>query len=192
MNHENGKVDRRYQRTHDIIIKNAIELAEKSDWKKVSVTDLSEKANINRNSFYIHFDTINDVFDEIERKFVNKYTAFLSTTSLTNMLNDEHYIDAFYNLLENEKEYVVIISKMGRTEYLLYKLQKEWMRYFDEALSDSSNYANGSDILLPYISGCMYTFFSAWINDPYGFDFRENSLFSMEVIDHLLKIAANE
>ena len=47
----NFKTDRRYQRTHELIINSTIELARISGWSKVSVTKLAEKANINRNSF---------------------------------------------------------------------------------------------------------------------------------------------
>ena len=43
--------DRRYQRTHEAILDHAIKLALVGGWKKVSVTRLAEKANINRNSF---------------------------------------------------------------------------------------------------------------------------------------------
>lgn len=48
---ESLKSDRRYQRTHELIINNAIKMALVSGWKKVSVTKLAEKVNINRNSF---------------------------------------------------------------------------------------------------------------------------------------------
>ena len=70
----NPSNDRRYQRTHETIKNNTLELAIANGWKKVSVTKLAEKANINRNSFYLHFDTINDVFDEIEEVDADSFT----------------------------------------------------------------------------------------------------------------------
>ena len=187
------KIDRRYQRTHELIINKAIELAEENGWQKVSVTKLAETANLNRNSFYIHFSSINDVFEEIEEDFVNKYRELLSTASLLNvMLKDKDFLDAFCTLLESEKDNAATITKIGRAEHLLFKLQKEWTGIIDVALFNSSDGAKENSIVLPYLTGSMYTFFSQWIKDPYGFDVRKNSLFSAKVIDHLLKFAAEE
>ncbi len=189
MNKTKAITDRRYQRTHELIIRSAIELAERNGWEKVSVTKLAEKANINRNSFYIHFNTINDVFDEIEKEVVSKYRDFLRSSSLDKMLKDERFVNSFYCLLEDEKDHAAVIAKTGRAEHLLYKLQKEWTRFYDQAISDLNRHFKGKDILLPYLSGTTYILFSAWVNDPFGFDFQKNMLFNREVINHLLKFA---
>ena len=183
-----SKTDRRYQRTHDAIINSAIELAEKSGWEKVSVTKLAEKANINRNSFYLHFNSINDVFDEIENEVAGAYHAYLSiASSLDDMLNNKEYTDAFFVFLENEKEKVYTISRIGRVEDLLSKLQKEWMRIVDTSLATISE--DKKETIIPFLSGSIYIFFSNWINDPYGFDYRKSSLFDKKIIDEILKIA---
>ena len=188
-----NKLDRRYQRTHELIINKAVELAEINGWEKVSVTKLAETANLNRNSFYIHFASINDVFEEIEKNFVKKYHELLSTASLPDvMLKDESFFEYFCRLLENEKANAAVIAKIGRAEHLLFKLQQEWTDIFAAALSDSSGCTKDNNTVLPYISGSIRTFFSGWLQDPYGFDVRRNSLFSAEVIDSLLKIAAKE
>ncbi len=187
------KPDRRYQRTHELIINKAVELAAINGWEKVSVAKLADTANLNRNSFYIHFSSINDVFEEIEKDFVNKYHELLNTTApLDAMLKDKAFFEAFCSLLENEKASAAVIAKIGRADHLLFKLQKEWTEVFAAALADSEGCAKDDNTILPYISGSMYTFFSRWLKDPYGFDVRKNSLFSAEAIDSLLKYAAKE
>ena len=187
-----AKKGRQWQHTHETIIQKTIELAKKYGWEKVRVTKLVELANINRNSFYLHFETINDVFDEIERNFVVKYHKLINKASLKIMLEDENFFNSFCDLLESEKENVAVIKKIGRGDHLLFKLQKVWMDTFNTAFSESNNFSKEKNIVLSYISGNMYTFFYNWINDPYGFDIQENSSFNGKVIDHLIKFASKE
>ena len=181
--------DRRYQRTHEIITRNAIELALAVGWKKVSVTKLAEKSNINRNSFYLHFDTIEDVFDEIEEVFLAKYRTFVADSPpLEIMVRDADYYTAFSAFLKNEEEYVAAIGKMGRSAQLISKTERIWMNYYEAELSSSSKYRKAKDIILPYISGSTLIFFTSWINDPTSFDVRKNTLFNGEFIERILSI----
>lgn len=48
----------------------------------ITVTQLCERANINRATFYYHFNSVHDVFTEIERDTENEFTTFLSRTAL--------------------------------------------------------------------------------------------------------------
>ena len=185
----NVSIDRRYQRTHKAIIHTAIELALAGGWKKVSVTKLAERANINRNSFYLHFDTINDVFDEIEEQFLAKYRAFLATSPpLEIMVRDADYYAAFSAFLKSEEEYVATIGKMERSAQLISKTERIWTNYYEAELSSSSKYRKAKDIILPYISGSTLIFFTSWINDPTSFDVRKNTLFNGEFIERILSI----
>ena len=189
----NNKFDRRYQRTHEIIIHHAIDLALESGWEKVNVTRLAEKANINRNSFYLHFTSINGVFDEVEERFVDKYRRFVTSSPLLDvMIKETEYYNSFSLFLRSEGEYVAVIKKMGRSDQLLSKLQKVWMDVYETELSASQKYNDAKDMILPYIAGCTLIFFSNWINDPTGFDVQKNTLFSGAFIDHILTLASNK
>ena len=189
---ENNKTDRRYQRTHEAILNMAMELALAEGWEKVSVTKLAEKANINRNSFYLHFGTMNDVFDELEARFVEKYRGFVTSTPVLDvMIRQSKYYDAFSNFLKSEVDYVAAISRMGRADQLISKVQKVWMDTYDAELSATERYRNAKELILPYIAGCTLIFFTNWIRDPTGFDIQKNTLFSGEFIEHILTLASN-
>ena len=183
--------DRRYQRTHEAIIHHAMELALVSGWKKVSVTKLTEKANINRNSFYLHFNTIEDVFDEIEERFLAKYRDFVSASPLLDVLvTDTDYYVAFSAFLKSEESNVAAIAKMGRAEQLVSKIERIWLDYFDRELSSSRKYSRAKDVILPYIAGCTLIFFTNWVNDPIGFDIQKNTWFNGKFIERTLALEA--
>ena len=181
--------DRRYQRTHKIIISNTIELALENGWKKVCITEVAEKSNINRNSFYLHFDRIEDVFDEIEDEFVTMYQNFVSTQPVIDALvKDSDYYSAFSNFLKSEEQFALMIKKMGRSSHLNSKVEKVWMKYIDEELSSLPKYKRVKDVIKPYIAGCTLIFFTNWFNDPTGFNIQKNTLFSGSFINHILSM----
>ena len=185
---ERAKKGRQWQYTHQTIIQQAICLAKEHGWEKVRVTKLVELANINRNSFYLHFETINDVFDEIEESFLSKYKELLESSPLDEMIKDSKNHAAFYSFWESEREYIATINKIGRTEIFLSKMSKIWMNHLDVELSKSQKYEKQKEIILPYISGATLLFFTNWFNDPMGFEIEKNGLFSTDFIDQSIRL----
>ena len=184
---EKQQVDRRYQRTHEIIISTVISIALTRGWEKVNVTEVAKVANINRNSFYIHFETINDVFDEIEDRFIKKYQeSLIKAVSIDEMIKDTSYYDMFIKFLNSEAKYVDSIKKMGRANFLLTKIRKEYMKFFEKELSSSIKYKKAKDLILPYIAGSTSIFFDNWVNNPLAFDIKKHAVFSGEFIERIL------
>lgn len=100
------------------IIENFLELIEKYEFDKISVTKLVESCNISRQTFYYHFDDINSmlktVFDEETEKIckfqeadnwqasAEMYVSFLKKydTALRKISNSQNFIFS-YNLIYN-------------------------------------------------------------------------------------------
>ena len=56
-------------------------LAEKSA-KSISVRELTERADINRGTFYIHYRDVGDLLQRLEDEMADRLTALCRTTSL--------------------------------------------------------------------------------------------------------------
>jgi AcrR family transcriptional regulator len=59
-----------------------IALLEKKDIAFISVTEITQKAGVNRSTFYLHYENIYDLLEEtienLNKKFINaKYTYWL-------------------------------------------------------------------------------------------------------------------
>lgn len=184
-----NKNDRRFHRTHTAIRDSALLLAEKYGWNKVNVTKLTEIANINRNTFYLHYETINDVFDEIENEFVDTYREVLNGQNLSETLVDEAFFESFCIFLENGKEIVSKIKKSGRSDYLLFKLHNVWTNYFEISFPEEIEKEKEKTIIIQYLSGGMNTLFSSWIKNPDTFDVRKYFFYEAEIIRKLMKIS---
>ena len=58
------KTDPRIIRTRKLIMDSFIELSSKKEFKDITVKDITEKAMINRATFYYHFE---DIYDLLEK-----------------------------------------------------------------------------------------------------------------------------
>ena len=70
MKQESGtkKIDRRVLKTRQAIEEALASLILKTDYDKITVSALAKEANINRKTFYLHYDSVDDVpFNEIAR-----------------------------------------------------------------------------------------------------------------------------
>lgn len=67
----NNKLDRRVRRTKLTFIKAFISLIQEKGYKNVTVTDLVERSDYNRATFYAHFKNKEDLTNEIIEKMIN-------------------------------------------------------------------------------------------------------------------------
>lgn len=68
-------------------------LMEGNELESISVKELSEKAGVNRGTFYNHYQTVDDVLAGIENKFMNSLSQTLRSTNL----EDEEGRKAFFS-----------------------------------------------------------------------------------------------
>jgi AcrR family transcriptional regulator len=66
------KIDRRTQFTQSVIKEAFIQLLQKMPVEKISVTEICKIAEINRGTFYIHYQDPYDVLKQIENEYGNK------------------------------------------------------------------------------------------------------------------------
>lgn len=70
--------DRRIRRTKRIIRQTLTELLAEKSLKDISVSELTEKADINRGTFYLHYRDIYDLFEQIEKETIEDFTRTIS------------------------------------------------------------------------------------------------------------------
>lgn len=92
------KVDRRITKTRDSIQKSFSDLISKKAYREITVSELARQANIDRKTFYLHYDSIDSLAAEMEEALVKK---------LVLVLEQEHFFDSemniasFYSTLDN-------------------------------------------------------------------------------------------
>ena len=105
---------RRVKMTKKLIKDAYIELLSKNPDKRLSITDICNCADINRSTFYMHYEDVNYLINEIEDDLIEQIP---NVTGLDSIKDDSQYI----NMLENTFEYVhdnknVFITLLARLD----------------------------------------------------------------------------
>ena len=127
--------DLRYRRTHNAIQRAMAELVMEIDPNKITVKQIADRAQINRKTFYLHYDSIESLFDE--------------------------HLDAVMNRFFDE----ALICTRGRYDYggKLYRMQME--RYATAGNPFPTLDAAEYDLVTHFIRSTALQFFRRWVRD---------------------------
>ena len=136
-------MDKRVQKTRAAIQNAYISLVMEKKSIRITVTELARRANIDRKTFYLHYDTTDDVMRDYNQQIINKllnilneqdfFTQNFNTVSLYSALNQviSEYIDCFrhiavmsyYDLFwEQSKEALAVtVSEMYKDKVIIPK-----------------------------------------------------------------------
>lgn len=102
---ENQNVDRRIVRTRLAVREALVTLIREKGFDALSVTDIAERANINRGTFYLHYKDKFDLLEQTETEILEELQQiFLSVNTLT--VEDFNSTDQLLRLAVTLLEYV--------------------------------------------------------------------------------------
>lgn len=100
--------DRRVKRTKLLLQKTLVDLMLEKEVGKISVKELTQKADVNRSTFYLHYLDIYDMLEQMENEFVETIQGFFH--DFFTPLPTSMPLTLFINIsewLEQDKEYYV-------------------------------------------------------------------------------------
>lgn len=120
--------DLRVLKTKKVIKEVFMQLTEEKGYSKVSVTDIANRAMINRNTFYLHYfdkeDLVDKILEENFKNHENKVGLFILRYKTRNSDNikkslEETLSDVLDLLLEDIEFYRIIVMDPGLSGYLM-------------------------------------------------------------------------
>lgn len=102
-----NKNDLRYRTTEKLICDAYIKLSNEKNGNKITVTELVKEANINRGTFYLHYQDVNEVCKDIADKFLKECLRIINHDGDIS-LNKEAILNTLKYIKEN-KNYVNFI-----------------------------------------------------------------------------------
>lgn len=91
--------DLRVKRTLRSIREAFYELIQEKDFESISITELTERADINRKTFYLHYSSIMDLATEVEEEILEDLTSQFN--SIKDPYDITECIRIFYHFLED-------------------------------------------------------------------------------------------
>lgn len=89
-NMKNGGIDKRVVKTKNAIFEAFKQLVQQKDMADISISELTQKANITRSTFYMYYDTVGDVRADIENEIVARIDKIMSEADLLNSMKDPY------------------------------------------------------------------------------------------------------
>jgi AcrR family transcriptional regulator len=186
---EGKKIDRRARKTKKLLDEALLSLMSTKKINEITVTELTELADLNRSTFYLYYKDVYDMVDHLEAEILEEYhtcflqmkegnenTNFMPASYSENMLS--FYSTIFDYIKSNEKLGRIILASDSKYSFLE-KLKTIIMQAeppFDVESKDKLHY------LRPFIiSGCIGVM-QQWIQDDLSFDAKELSRLTTEII----------
>lgn len=164
------KEDLRITKTKQAIKESFIALVKQKGYNKVSVTDIVNKANINRNTFYLHYQDKEDLIKKLLNDSALKigkllgYADFLKHTNFSNIseLQIRWGLRIILNNMEDELDlYKTVLDDISLQGYFDHVL--ETMKTAIAVLLDVSN--PKSNLVFEYTMSGIFGLVKQWIKN---------------------------
>lgn len=166
MEKNSKKKDRRIGKTQKSIRDAIISLLEEKDVSQITVKELAERANINRKTFYMHYTSIKEVFDEIEDEFIEKFLVVLNKHNFTQVQLDHYaFFSSLSSLINEDFDFYKKLARVNSYDFLFVKIKQILKDRIVEELSKKLN--DNNEMLNLYAefgaSGIM-SMYNEWFN----------------------------
>ena len=116
--------DRRVRRTKQLIKQSLIELMHEKPFKDITVKDITERADLNRGTFYLHYVDIYDLLSQIEDETLQAIEEMmLDYRCKINMPSCYELLDELFSYIEDNRDLFEVLLHSQSEGIFLNKLQ---------------------------------------------------------------------
>jgi AcrR family transcriptional regulator len=125
-----GEANRRVRQTRILIKKTFLQFMESKPYETISVKEIVKACDINRATFYYHYDNIDDLLNEIETELIEETLKPMQKISKETYVEGEHpFITEVYKSFQiNKRVYKILLGENGDMRFL-WKLFDEMAKY---------------------------------------------------------------
>jgi AcrR family transcriptional regulator len=154
--------DRRVRKTRNRLRNALITLIREKDFDSITITDISERADVNRATFYVHYQDKEQVLEEI----VDTYLS-----GLLEMFSVENTIDSFSYILEHANLVKALLSNKQIKDLFRKKMSLVLKRVYSERitlLTDNDERMSSEDeIYNTYAGSAILGMIEYWHKDDF-------------------------
>lgn len=152
-------------RSRRLIRQAFVELLSEKDLEKITVTDIITRADINRGTFYAHYQDTRAVVEQIEKEIIDKMLEFLSEFRYRNFFEDPlPLLLKISSYLENDLEFYRILINSNGSEQFLIKLKDLFVKHMetDTDIPDAIKKAPAFLIRTHFFAGGLVNLYQVW------------------------------
>lgn len=154
------------------LIRNALaKLMLEKSVDKITITDIVKEADLNRGTFYAHYQSPYAVLEEIENEIMDKLLIFLSETNYQNFFqNPMPLILRINHYLEEDLEYFKTLIQCSNSEQFLNRLKKLFVSYMesDADIPIKLKETKTFEVTTYFIAGGITELYKRWFHEELG------------------------
>ena len=162
--------DKRVIRTKKAIKEALFRIMEEKDISSISISELTQEANINRRTFYTHYRNITDILDEIEGDLVEALGVLVQGIDVNALRKSASELFLGLNsLITVEFDYYFHLVRVDMRGMLMSRLKNVIRGMTDTILNHFyKKPGNNTSIMSAYIVGGFFNMYLEWYNHPNG------------------------
>ena len=163
------KTDRRVERTRELLQKALIELIAEHGYDAITIQDIVDRANIGRTTFYLHYNSKDELFMSCHEAIVSQFhLGLFHPLSREELLSSEipPEMNSAYHHLEEGRALLYPIFQGKDSQLILRKIRDRSAREIAANLRASFDEADSSiplDMLANYLAGAQIALMQWWL-----------------------------
>lgn len=147
------------------------ELLAEKPYDKITVTDITRRADLSRGTFYAHYDSITDLLKELINEIMTKLLSVVDIASTPSFLDDPDPVIKLVsdNVTQEESLYRTLMGTSAADSFISLMKQNITNRIMENTEDDPA--AGGRQMMqvsVTYIAGGLVDIYCAWLRGDYG------------------------
>ena len=165
---KNGGIDKRVIKTKNAIFEAFKQLVQEKDMSDITISELTQKANITRSTFYMYYNTVGDVRTDIENTIMARIDRIMSETDIRNRIRNQYPLlsmlaDEILKQDQNNR-YILSSSTSGQLmDKINDRIVEAYMHWFKEN-EGSTNDIGKVKYIVAFAAAGMTECFKIWFN----------------------------
>jgi AcrR family transcriptional regulator len=172
-------------RSRKLIRQAFVGLLQEKDLEKITVTDIITRADINRGTFYAHYQDINAVIEQIENEIIEKMLEFLAEFRYQNFFqNPLPLLLKISKYLEEDVDFYRILINSNGSEQFLRKLKNNFVQHMkiDTDIPEEIKQSPAFLIRAHFFAGGLVNLYQVWFRGELDISLNEISLELSKII----------
>jgi AcrR family transcriptional regulator len=160
---EKSTVDLRIRRTKEAIHKTFTAMLCDMEYERITIKELTKRAQINRKTFYLHYQSLDDLLEELQTEL---FKEFIERTSSYTSLLDMPAITREFFLTSTKDALHLKISCNSDYQFIGKKVNKKIMGYKKQSTSMFSPFNTATqNIIMAYMTAASVEMLRQWVAD---------------------------
>lgn len=161
-----GSGDRRVRRTKARLREALTGLLAEKELKEITVTELTERADVNRGTFYCHYRDVYDMAEQLERETFAEFTALMDAYTANELRKGlRPILEDVFRFLERNLDLTGLILRTGQRTAFLERLKEIIREKVGREWSGLYRFKNAAawEYCLDFVVGGVVSLMQTWV-----------------------------